>query len=140
MGPFIIVLVVLFVVALMLAFYVIGPLEGIGSWKEPIIAVVLSVVWGIYGAIYFTRNSKKKGKRQKRRRLAPVWRGIIETGFILFLFYSNLLMGEFTRSNAMHGRSLVLAVFDIFTLTNLWIGTVSALIGYVVVEFLRGKI
>src|SRR5271167_2923485 len=45
-----------------LAFYVIGPLEGIGSWKEPIIAVVLSAVWGIYGAIYFTRNSKKKGK------------------------------------------------------------------------------
>jgi hypothetical protein len=82
----------------------------------------------------------QKAKRQKRRRLTPVWRGIIETGFILFLFYSNLLMGEFTRSNAMHGRSLVLAVIDIFTLTNLWIGTVSALIGYVVVEFLRGKI
>ena len=82
----------------------------------------------------------QKRKRQKRRRLTPVWRGIIETGFILFLFYSNLLMGEFTRSNAMQGRSLVLAVFDIFTLTNLWIGTVSALIGYVVVEFLRGKI
>ena len=45
-----------------LAFYIIGPLEGIGSWKEPIIAVVLSAVWGIYGAIYFTRNSRKKGK------------------------------------------------------------------------------
>ena len=45
-----------------LAFYVIGPLEGIGSWKEPIIAVVLSVVWGIYGAIYFARNSKRRGK------------------------------------------------------------------------------
>jgi len=45
-----------------LAFYVIGPLEGIGSWKEPIIAVVLSAVWGIYGAIYFMRNSKRKGR------------------------------------------------------------------------------
>jgi amino acid transporter len=45
-----------------LAFYVIGPLEGIGSWKEPIIAVVLSAVWGLYGAIYFMRNSKRKGK------------------------------------------------------------------------------
>jgi APA family basic amino acid/polyamine antiporter len=45
-----------------LAFYVIGPLEGIGSWKEPIIAVVVSAVWGIYGAIYFVRNSKKKGR------------------------------------------------------------------------------
>src|SRR5580700_4542257 len=45
-----------------LAFYVIGPLEGIGSWKEPIIAVVLSTVWGLYGAIYFMRNSKRKGR------------------------------------------------------------------------------
>jgi basic amino acid/polyamine antiporter, APA family len=45
-----------------LAFYIIGPLEGIGSWKEPITAVVLSAVWGLYGAIYFSRNSKKKGK------------------------------------------------------------------------------
>ena len=45
-----------------LAFYVIGPLEGLGSWKEPIFAVILSLIWGIYGAIYFTRNSRKKGK------------------------------------------------------------------------------
>ncbi len=45
-----------------MAFYVIGPIEGLGSWKEPIIAVVLSVVWGLYGAFYFSRNSRKKGK------------------------------------------------------------------------------
>jgi amino acid transporter len=45
-----------------LAFYVIGPLEGLGSWKEPIFAVILSLVWGLYGAIYFTRNSRRKGK------------------------------------------------------------------------------
>ncbi|HUN57448.1 MAG TPA: APC family permease [Candidatus Binataceae bacterium] len=45
-----------------LAFYIIGPIEGLGSWKEPIFAVVLSVVWALYGIIYFTRNSKKKGK------------------------------------------------------------------------------
>jgi basic amino acid/polyamine antiporter, APA family len=45
-----------------LAFYIIGPIEGLGSAKEPLIAVGLSVVWGVYGAIYFARNSKKKGK------------------------------------------------------------------------------
>jgi len=45
-----------------MAFYVIGPLEGLGSWKEPIIAVVLSVFWGLYGAYYFSRNSKKLGR------------------------------------------------------------------------------
>jgi basic amino acid/polyamine antiporter, APA family len=45
-----------------MAFYIIGPLEGLGSWKEPILAVALSIVWGTYGAIYFSRNSKKRGK------------------------------------------------------------------------------
>jgi len=45
-----------------MAFYIIGPLEGLGSAKEPLMAVGLSIIWGIYGAIYFVRNSKKKGK------------------------------------------------------------------------------
>ncbi len=45
-----------------LAFYIIGPLEGLGSVKEPLIAVAISAIWGIYGAIYFVRNSKKRGK------------------------------------------------------------------------------
>jgi amino acid transporter len=45
-----------------MAFYIIGPLEGLGSWKEPILAVVVSAIWGIYGAIYFVRRSKKSGK------------------------------------------------------------------------------
>ena len=45
-----------------LAFYIIGPLEGLGSVKEPLIAVAIAAIWGIYGAIYFIRNSKKKGR------------------------------------------------------------------------------
>jgi basic amino acid/polyamine antiporter, APA family len=45
-----------------MAFYIIGPMEGLGSVKEPLIAVAISVLWGIYGAIYFTRNSRKRGK------------------------------------------------------------------------------
>ncbi len=45
-----------------LAFYIIGPLEGLGSVKEPLIAVLLSVIWGIYGGLYFMRNSKRRGK------------------------------------------------------------------------------
>ena len=77
---------------------------------------------------------------QQRRRLAPIWRALIEIGFILFLFYSNLLMGEFTRSNSAHGKTLMVAIGDIFTLANFDIGVVSALIGYVVVEYLRAKL
>jgi amino acid transporter len=45
-----------------LAFYVIGPIEGLGSAKEPLLALGLSVIWGVYGAIYFSRNSKRRGK------------------------------------------------------------------------------
>jgi hypothetical protein len=66
-------------------------------------------------------------------------RVIFEIGFIDFLFYSNLLMGEFTASNS-HGKSLASALFDIFTLTNFAVAIVSALIGYLVFEFLRNKL
>jgi len=45
-----------------MAFYVIGPIEGLGSVKEPLLAVGISIIWGVYGAIYFVRSSKKKGK------------------------------------------------------------------------------
>lgn len=74
------------------------------------------------------------------RKIAPSWRAIIEIGFIIFLFYSNLLMGEFTRSNSAQGKSLLFAIGDIFTVTNFIIAIISALIGYVVVEYLRKKL
>ena len=45
-----------------MAFYIIGPIEGLGSVKEPLMAVGIAVLWGLYGAIYFAMNSKKKGK------------------------------------------------------------------------------
>ncbi len=45
-----------------MAFYLIGPIEGLGSVKEPLMAVAISVIWGVYGAIYFVRNSRKRGK------------------------------------------------------------------------------
>ncbi|MGO9242475.1 MAG: hypothetical protein ACLQBJ_16850 [Bryobacteraceae bacterium] len=66
-------------------------------------------------------------------------RAIVETGFIIFLFYSNLLMGEFTHSGAGRGRGLVWALGDIFTPTNFLIAAIAALIGYVLVEFLRNR-
>ncbi|MGD0671738.1 MAG: APC family permease [Candidatus Binatus sp.] len=45
-----------------MAFYIIGPIEGLGSVKEPLMAVAIAVIWGLYGAVYFMRNSKKRGK------------------------------------------------------------------------------
>ena len=44
-------------------FYLIGPFMVSGmSWKEPYIALGVCAVWGIYGAVYFFRSSKAKGK------------------------------------------------------------------------------
>jgi hypothetical protein len=68
------------------------------------------------------------------------WRPAIEVAFIMFLFYSNLLMGEFERANSVGGKSLTAALADIFTVTNFAIGILASLVGYVVVEFLRGKL
>src|ERR1019366_6632355 len=45
-----------------MAFYVISPVFGLGTFKEPLLALGISAVWGIYGAIYFIRSSKSKGK------------------------------------------------------------------------------
>jgi amino acid transporter len=45
-----------------MAFYIIGPIEGLGSVKEPLMAVALAIVWGLWGAYYFARNSKKLGR------------------------------------------------------------------------------
>ncbi|HEY2646470.1 MAG TPA: hypothetical protein VGI34_05830 [Candidatus Acidoferrales bacterium] len=82
--------------------------------------------WYSYGV---PSNEKHSGKL----------RASIEVGFIIFLFYSNLMMGEFTRVNG-RGKTLVFAFEDIFTLPNFTIAVVSGLIGYVVVEFLRKQI
>jgi hypothetical protein len=71
--------------------------------------------------------------------MTPLWRAIVEVAFIVFLFYSNLLMGEFTRSNGQ-GKSLWFAMVDVVTGTNLAIAFVSAVIGYLVFEFLRKKL
>jgi hypothetical protein len=69
----------------------------------------------------------------------PLWRALVEVAFIVFLFYSNLLMGEFTVMNGK-GKTLAFALQDIFTATNFLIALVSAFIGYVIFEFLRRKL
>lgn len=68
-----------------------------------------------------------------------IWRALIEVGFIVFLFYSNLLMGEFGRSGKGRDMGLAWALADIFTVANFTIAIAAALVGYVVVEFLRSK-
>ena len=71
--------------------------------------------------------------------LKPLMRAVVEVAFIIFLFYSNLLMGEFTVSGGQ-GKSLGYAFNDILTETNFVIALISALVGYVVFEHLRKKL
>jgi hypothetical protein len=73
------------------------------------------------------------------RKVHLLWRAAVEIAFIVFLFYSNLLMGEFTGV-AGKGKSLAFALQDIFTFTNFLIALISALIGYFIFEFLRKKL
>lgn len=71
--------------------------------------------------------------------MKAIWRAFIEVGFIVFLFYSNLLMGEFGRSGKGRELGLAWAITDILTPANFAIAIVAALVGYVVFEFLRSK-
>ena len=72
-------------------------------------------------------------------RIKPLWRALVEVAFIVFLFYSNLLMGEFTGVNG-HNKTFAFALGDIVTPTNFLIAIVSAIIGYGIFEFLRRKL
>jgi len=73
------------------------------------------------------------------RKFKPFWRAAIEVAFIIFLFYSNLLMGEFTRAN-QHGKSFLTGLQDVLTLENLAIAIITAMIGHGAFELLRKKL
>jgi len=45
-----------------MGFYVAGPFFNLGTKMEPLTALGISGLWGLYGAIYFLRSSKTKGK------------------------------------------------------------------------------
>jgi len=68
-----------------------------------------------------------------------VQRALIEVGFIVFLFYANLLMGEFERSGKGWTLGLKWALLDVVTPANLLIAVLAALAGYLAFEFLRKR-
>jgi hypothetical protein len=82
-------------------------------------------------------NNERNPK--SRKQLHPGSRALIEIAFIVFLFYSNLLMGEFTGSNG-RGKSWAFAMRDIVTEKNFGVAIVTAVIGYFVFEALRRKV
>ena len=48
-------------IACMLA-YIVLPFMGIGTKLEPLCALGIAAVWGIYGGIYFVSSSKRTGR------------------------------------------------------------------------------
>jgi len=76
---------------------------------------------------------------EHRRRVRIAARALIEIAFILFLFYANLLMGEFTRGNGA-GKSLLAALYDVITVRNFAVGLSSAILGFAFFEYLRKKL
>ena len=73
------------------------------------------------------------------KKFAPLLRTLIEVGFILFLFYSNLLMGEYTNSGLGRNKGVLWAAADIFTWNNFIIGLVLGLIGHLIFDFVRKR-
>ena len=65
---------------------------------------------------------------------------MLEIGFIVFLFYSNLLMGEFEKSGMGRQKGLAWALSDIFTTSNLVIAAIASVIGYILVETVRNRL
>jgi hypothetical protein len=45
-----------------MGFYLAGPFFSLGTKMEPLSALGISAVWGLYGAFYFIKSSKAKGK------------------------------------------------------------------------------
>jgi hypothetical protein len=72
--------------------------------------------------------------------MKKILRAITEIAFVMFMFYSNLLMGEFEHSGLGQSKGLVWAMCDIFTTSNFAIAAVTSLIGYAFFEFIRKKL
>jgi len=66
-------------------------------------------------------------------------RAVIEVAFIVFLFYTNLLMGEFVHGGQGQAKGFVWAIGAIFTVQNFIIAVVAGFVGYIVFEFLRKR-
>jgi hypothetical protein len=73
------------------------------------------------------------------RKRDSILRILVEIGFIVFLFYSNLLMGEYDKTGNGYKRGFIWALGDICTPRNFTIAIIAAIVGFFAFEFLRKK-
>jgi len=45
-----------------MGFYLVGPFMGYGTKMEPLLALGIAAVWGLYGGIYFLTSGKTEGR------------------------------------------------------------------------------
>jgi amino acid transporter len=45
-----------------MGFYLVGPFMGYGTKMEPLLALGIAAVWGVYGSFHFIRTGKAEGK------------------------------------------------------------------------------
>jgi hypothetical protein len=81
-------------------------------------------------------NEQDKLKKKRTHLLSM----LLEMSFIIFLFYANLLMGEFERSGSGAAKGLQWALHDIFTTRSIFIAILAAFIGHFIFDFFRNKL
>jgi hypothetical protein len=67
-------------------------------------------------------------------------RALLEMGFIIFLFYSNLLMGQYNLGHTFADRPILTAVRAIVTVDNFIIAVLAAVIGHVAFDWMRRRL
>lgn len=65
------------------------------------------------------------------------WSATLEVAFIVFLFYSNLLMGEYNSSAQGQTKGLLWAIGEVVTIPNFIIAIISATIGHFFFDYMR---
>jgi hypothetical protein len=85
-------------------------------------------------------TGKNINNRQSSSIKTTLYRILIEVGFIIFLFYANLLMGEFSGTGQGTNNGLMWAIHNIFTAFNFLIAIIAALIGHLVFGYIRKKL
>jgi predicted acetyltransferase len=88
----------------------------------------------------FRKQPRRFNTTQRFPKLEPFWRAVVEVAFIIFLFYSNLLMGQYTISAPGQDKGIVWAIVNIFSIENFIIALVTAVIAHVVFEYLRKRL
>ncbi len=76
-------------------------------------------------------------KLSERRR--AFYSSLIEMSFIIFLFYSNLLMGQYNLGHDFAQRPIFEAMKNVFTIDNFGVAVTAAFIGHVAFDSMRKR-